>query len=160
MPRVRAPESAAGRDLSDRPPSAARNFPSATVRPLQSQQVGDLSMGSRTNMGLPPMAFLVAAGFALTRTRPGSYRACIETECKETGMTICATWTFNGKTRVILGNWHRLWVFIFWPFYYFYKGMFLWALLALFTINGCGLMILYNRTIVMSHFFKKGWVQE
>ena len=75
-------------------------------------------------------------------------------------MTIRATWSFNGETKVILGNWHRLWVFICWPFYYFYKGMFLWGLLALFTINGCGLLILYNRTIVTRHYFKKGWVQN
>ena len=51
-------------------------------------------------------------------------------------MTIKATWAFNGQTKIILGNWHRLWCLLFGPFYYLFKGMFLWAILSLITANG------------------------
>ena len=51
-------------------------------------------------------------------------------------MTIRATWAFNGQTKTILGNWHRLWCLLFGPFYYLFKGMWLWAILSLITANG------------------------
>ena len=43
---------------------------------------------------------------------------------RKSAMTIRATWAFNGQTKIILGNWHRLWCLLFGPFYYLFKGMF------------------------------------
>jgi hypothetical protein len=44
---------------------------------------------------------------------------------------------FNGESKIIiLGNWHRLWCLLFGPFYYLFKGMFLWAIVSFFTLNG------------------------
>lgn len=80
---------------------------------------------------------------------------------EEIGMTIRATWAFNGQTKVILGNWHRLWYLLFGPFYYLFKGMFLWAILSLITVNGLWIGFpLFNRAIVLRHFHKKYWVQN
>jgi hypothetical protein len=80
---------------------------------------------------------------------------------EEIGMTIRATWAFNGQTKIILGNWHRLWCFLLGPFYYLFKGMFLWAILSFFTLNGLWIGFpLFNRAIVLRHYHRKGWVQE
>ena len=47
------------------------------------------------------------------------------------------------------------------PLYYLFKGMFLWSILSLITANGLWIGFpLYNRAIVLSHFHKKGWVQN
>lgn len=76
-------------------------------------------------------------------------------------MTIRATWAFNGQTKIILGNWHRLWCLLFGPLYYLFKGMFLWSILSLITGNGLWIGFpLFNRAIVTGHFHRKGWVQE
>ena len=76
-------------------------------------------------------------------------------------MTIRATWAFDGQTKTILGNWHSLWCLLFGPLYYLVKGMWLWALLSLLTANGLWLGFpLFNRSIVLRHFHRKGWVQE
>jgi hypothetical protein len=76
-------------------------------------------------------------------------------------MTIRATWAFNGQTKTILGNWHRLWCLLFGAFYYLFKGMFLWAILSLITANGLWVGFpLFNRAIVLRHYHRKGWVQE
>lgn len=76
-------------------------------------------------------------------------------------MTIRATWAFDGQTKTILGNWHRLWCLLFGPLYYLAKGMWLWALLSLLTANGLWVGFpLFNRSIVLRHFHRKGWVQE
>lgn len=53
-------------------------------------------------------------------------------------MTIKATWAFNGQTKIILGNWHRLWCLLFGPFYYLFKGMFLWAIVSFFSSRPVG----------------------
>ena len=50
-------------------------------------------------------------------------------------MAIRATWKFNGQQKVILGSGHRLWCLLFGPFYYLFKGMFLWSILSLITIS-------------------------
>jgi len=76
-------------------------------------------------------------------------------------MATSAKWGFNGETKVILGNWHRLWCLLFGPLYYLFKGMWLWAILSFFTLNGLWIGFpLYNRSIVLRHFHRKGWVQE
>ena len=63
--------------------------------------------------------------------------------------------------KTILGNWHRLWCLLFGPFYYLFKGMFLWAILSFFTLNGLWVGFpLFNRAIVLRHYHRKGWVQE
>ena len=47
------------------------------------------------------------------------------------------------------------------PFYYLFKGMFLWAILSFFTLNGLWIGFpLFNRAIVLRHFHRNGWVQE
>ncbi|WJY20436.1 hypothetical protein QTA57_11255 [Fontisubflavum oceani] len=51
-------------------------------------------------------------------------------------MAISAKWNFNGETKVVLGDWHRLWCLHFGPFYYLFKGMWLWVILSFFTLNG------------------------
>ena len=72
-------------------------------------------------------------------------------------MTIRATWTFNGQTKIVLGNWHRHWCLLFGPFYYLFKGMILWAILSLITANGLwGGFPLFNRAIVSRHYHRKG----
>ena len=76
-------------------------------------------------------------------------------------MTVRAKWAFNGQTKTILGNWHRLWCLLFGPFYYLFKGMFLWAILSLITANGLWVGFpLSNRAIVLRHYHRKGWVQN
>ena len=76
-------------------------------------------------------------------------------------MTVHATWTFNGERRVILGDLHRLWCLLFGPFYYLFKGMWLWTILSVLTLNGLWIGFpLFNRTIVLRHYHNKGWVQE
>ncbi|MFY0662605.1 MAG: hypothetical protein JXR15_19090 [Shimia sp.] len=76
-------------------------------------------------------------------------------------MAISAKWGFNGESKVILGNWHRLWCLLFGPLYYVFKGMWLWAIISFFTLNGLWIGFpLYNRSIVLRHFHRKGWVQE
>ncbi len=75
-------------------------------------------------------------------------------------MAIEATWNFNGEKKVILGSRHRLWCFLFGPFHYLFKGMFLWAILSLITANGLWIGFpFFNRAIVLRHFHRKGWVQ-
>lgn len=79
----------------------------------------------------------------------------------ELSMTVRAKWAFNGQTKTILGNWHRLWCLLFGPFYYLFKGMFLWAILSLITANGLWVGFpLFNRSIVLRYYHRKGWVQN
>ncbi|MFK7875953.1 MAG: hypothetical protein AB8B71_09275 [Paracoccaceae bacterium] len=41
------------------------------------------------------------------------------------------------------------------------QGMFLWSILSLITANGLWIGFpLYNRTIVLRHFHRKGWEQN
>ena len=76
-------------------------------------------------------------------------------------MAIRAMWSFNGQEKVILGNWHRLWCLFFGPFYYVFKGMWWWALLSIITLNGLWIGFpLFNRSIVLRHFYRRGWVQN
>ncbi|WP_305971030.1 MULTISPECIES: hypothetical protein [unclassified Mameliella] len=80
---------------------------------------------------------------------------------EEIGMTIRAKWASNGQTKIILGNWHRLWCLLFGPFYYLFKSMFLWAILSFFTLNGLWIGFpMFNRAIVLRDYHRKGWVQE
>lgn len=59
----------------------------------------------------------------------------------------------NARQKQILGNWHRLWCLLFGSFYYLFKGMFFWAILLFFTLNGLWIGFpLYNRAIVTRHF--------
>ena len=51
-------------------------------------------------------------------------------------MAISAKWNFNVETKVILGNWPRPWCLLFGPFYYLFKGMWVWAILSFITRNG------------------------
>ncbi|MDX8353947.1 hypothetical protein [Cognatiyoonia sp. IB215182] len=76
-------------------------------------------------------------------------------------MTIRATWTFDDQAKTILGNWHRLWCLLFGSFHYLFNGVFLWALLSLLTASGLWAGFpLFNRAIVLRHYYRKGWVQE
>ncbi|MEM6635416.1 MAG: hypothetical protein AAF667_05940 [Pseudomonadota bacterium] len=76
-------------------------------------------------------------------------------------MVIRAIWSFNGQEKVVLGNWHRLWCLLFGPFYYAFKGMWWWAILSFLTLNGLWVGFpLFNRSIVLRHFYRKGWVQN
>lgn len=76
-------------------------------------------------------------------------------------MVTRATWAFDGRSKIILGDWHRLWCLMFGPLYYLFKGMFLWAILSLITANGLWVGFpLLNRAIVLGHFHRKGWVKE
>lgn len=110
----------------------------------------------------PPATSAQPAGFYLTGHR--NFLIEISSTNFPRGnmkMAISAKWSFNGESKVILGNWHRVWCLIFGPLYYLFKGMWLWALLSLLTANGLWLGFpLYNRSIVLRHFHRKGWVQE
>ena len=64
----------------------------------------------------------------------------------------------SGTVKDVLGSWHRLWCFLFGPFYYACKGMWGWALISFITFNGLWIIMpLWNRTIVRSHYENKGW---
>lgn len=76
-------------------------------------------------------------------------------------MATRATWAFDGRSKIILGDWHRLWCLLFGPLYYLSKGISLWAVLSLITANGLWIGFpLLNRAIVLGHFHRKGWVKE
>lgn len=76
-------------------------------------------------------------------------------------MVIRARWSFDGQEKIILGDLHRLWCLLFGPFYYAFKGMWWWAILSFFTLNGLWIGFpLYNRAIVLRHYHRKGWEQN
>mgnify|MGYP005849041243 CR=1 FL=1 len=64
----------------------------------------------------------------------------------------------SGAHRQVLGPWHRLWCFLFSWLYYASKGMWGWAVLSLFTLNGALVGFpLWNRGIVQRHYENAGW---
>ena len=68
--------------------------------------------------------------------------------------------TSNVKIKV-LGGLHRLWCLLFGFFYYLAKGMWGWAIISFFTLNG--LLVgfpLFNRSIVRNHHINAGWREE
>ena len=68
----------------------------------------------------------------------------------------------TGVSRKVLGNWHRLWAWLFGPIYYAAKGMWGWAFISLITLNGLWLLPLFNRGIVTRWHENNGWrtIQE
>ena len=64
----------------------------------------------------------------------------------------------SGTHRTILGPLHRLWVFLFAPFYYASKGMWGLAVLSLF-IHYFTLIVfpLWNRTFIRTYYESLGW---
>lgn len=64
----------------------------------------------------------------------------------------------SGTRKVVLGSLHRLWSLLFGFIYYAFKGMWGWAVLSFFTVNGLWVGFpLWNRTIVRGHYEKAGW---